>query len=229
MALTDKAARAERAPLAASTRVRVPWGKRAFDVAVSLPLCVVALPVVVLLAALLAVLHRGNPFFVHYRIGQAGRLVLIPKLRTLSSDTPRYADKTVVHFEALSSLARFLRRRHLDELPQLFLVPTGRLSLVGPRPRMASEAEDHADEGYEAIRTSVHQGCTGLWQISGSTGRVSDHPGYDLFYVEQRTLRLDAWILWHTARRMLGGPSVDLADVPAWALRWPELAFGDAA
>lgn len=208
---------------------RLSLGKRLVDVVVGTIVCVVAIPVMLVLALVLAAQHRTNPFFVHERIGRGGRIVRIPKLRTLSPDTPRYADKTITPIEAADRLSRFLRSRHLDELPQLLLVPPGRLSLVGPRPRMVAEAELHDDDEYEVIRTSVPQGCTGLWQVSGETGRVSDHPEYDRFYVEQHTVRLDAWILWRTLRQALFGGAVGLADVPSWALRAPELAIADTA
>ena len=128
----------------------------------------------------------------------------IPKLRTLEPDHDRYADKTAVALTPPSRLTAFLRRSHLDELPQLLLVPIGRLSLVGPRPWKVSEAEACDDEVYNAVRTTVPQGCTGLWQVStGTTARVSDHPEYDLFYVQQRTVRLDVWIVWRTVIQTL--------------------------
>jgi len=168
--------------------------------------------------------------FVHDRIGHGGRRVAIPKLRTLAPGFHAYADKTQVAVEPPTRLARFLRRSHLDELPQLFLVPLGHLSLVGPRPRMATEADEHGDAEYEALRTSVVQGCTGLWQVSGHQGRVSDRPELDRFYVEQRTLRLDAWILWRTLRQTVRRPPVlDVTDVPRWALRRPDVVLADAA
>src|SRR5690242_7984456 len=136
--------------------------KRLLDIAIGVPLCIMVLPVVAILAVYLAIRFRASPFFVHQRLGHGGRLITIPKLRTLPPDTHPYADKTVVDLEAPHRLTAFLRARHLDELPQLFLVPIGRLSLVGPRPRMEAEAEAHGDEEYNTIRTSVRQGCTGL-------------------------------------------------------------------
>ena len=179
--------------------------KRWFDVIAGLALCVAALPMMTVFACLLALHLRTWPFFVHERIGAGGRLIPIPKLRTLGSDHDRYADKTAVALTPPSRLTAFLRRSHLDELPQLLLVPIGRLSLVGPRPRMVSEAEACDDDVYNVVRTTVPQGCTGLWQVStGTTARVSDHPEYDLFYVQQRTLRLDVWIVWRTAIQTLG-------------------------
>lgn len=204
--------------------------KRAVDVVVGVPAALLALPVVAVLALALFLLHRVNPFFWHDRIGHGGRLIPIPKLRTLAPHTDRYADKTIVSLETPSRLARALRASHLDELPQLFLVPFGHLSLVGPRPRMLPEAEQHGDAEYEMVRTSVRQGCTGLWQISHhDSTRVSDHPAYDHFYVRQQTVRLDLWILWRTMRMMLGAGRVHLHEVPRWTLRDPAAAVADLA
>lgn len=204
----------------------VPWdsfGKRALDIVVGVPLCLLALPVVLVAALVLFFHFRANPLFVHKRVGRGGRLISIPKLRTLPPDTHPYADKTVVDLQAPHRFAAFLRNRHLDELPQVFLVPTGHMSLVGPRPRMPAEAEAHGDETYSTVRTSLRQGCTGLWQVSEHTGlRVSDHPEYDLLYVSQGTVRLDLWILWQTVYQALGGRGVPLADVPRWLWRNPD-------
>jgi lipopolysaccharide/colanic/teichoic acid biosynthesis glycosyltransferase len=94
---------------------------------------------------------------------------------------------------------------------------------------MVSEAREHADERYEALRTSVPQGCTGLWQISGASGRVSDSPEFDRFYVAQQTLRLDMWILWRTLRQAFLRRPTRLADIPRWALRRPKLAVVEGA
>jgi lipopolysaccharide/colanic/teichoic acid biosynthesis glycosyltransferase len=196
------------------------WPKRAVDLVVGVPLCLLAGPVVLLLAAVLAVHHRGNPFFVHERIGFGGRPVRIPKLRTLASSTPPYADKTATELQVQGRLARWLRVTHLDELPQLFIVPLGRLSLVGPRPRMMSEAVAFANETFDAQRVALPQGLTGLWQVgAGHNARVSDHPEFDLFYVRNQTLRLDLWILWRTLAQALGGRPVELDRVPNWTLR----------
>lgn len=204
--------------------------KRVLDLLIGIPLCVVALPIVAGLAVVLVVGHRVVPFFAHERIGRSGTTIVIPKLRTLSPRTPRYADKMTMSLQPVSGFAEALRRTHLDELPQLFLVPLGRLSLVGPRPRMLTEAERCGDAEYEAVRTSVHQGCTGLWQISDGQGtRVSDRPEYDLFYVSQHTLRLDLWILWRTLLQAVVGGTISLEDVPRWTLRHPARVLAEVA
>lgn len=194
--------------------------KRVLDLLLGIPLCFLVVPVVGVLALALAVRHRINPFFVHDRIGYRGTVIRIPKLRTLPPSTHPYADKTVATLEPPGRFARMLRRTHLDELPQLFLVPSGRLSLVGPRPRMLSEVQAFDDPDFDVISTSVPPGCTGLWQISvAQGGRVSDHPEYAYFYVEHRTLRLDLWILWRTFRQAIGASPITLHDTPRWALR----------
>lgn len=226
MALAEVVAGVKASPT--ELQLRALWGKRTFDVVLSLPLCLLALPVIAILAAVLLVQHRALPLFVHDRIGHRGRVIAVPKLRTLTPDTHPYADKTLVPIQPTDRLSSFLRRSHLDELPQLFAVLVGAMSLVGPRPRMAAEAAMHGDVEYEVLRTAVPQGCTGLWQISGRQGRVSDHPEFDRFYVVQRTLRLDAWILWRTLRQALGGGGTELSQVPRWALRHPERATVEA-
>jgi lipopolysaccharide/colanic/teichoic acid biosynthesis glycosyltransferase len=177
---------------------------------------------VLVLAAVLVVVHGTTPFFVHERIGWRGRRVMVPKLRTLVPWHDPYADKTAVAIVGRSRLTAFLRETHLDELPQLFLVPIGRMSLVGPRPRMAVEAAACRDHEFDELRTTVLPGCTGLWQISDAQrGRVSDRPEYDRLYVEQRTVRLDLWIVWRTIAQALGAAPIVIDDVPRWALRAP--------
>ena len=180
---------------------------------------VLALPVIVLLALALAIDLRAWPFFLQQRVGQGGETIRFLKLRTLPPDTPAYALKHDIDM-SLSPLRGFLRRQHLDELPQLIHVITGRLSLVGPRPRMP-DAHEPVDPFYARRRVTVPQGCTGLWQIGAGVDMLpSESPEYDLFYVKHASLILDVWILVRTALQTVGlSPQVTLADVPAWALR----------
>ena len=192
--------------------------KRSIDLAFGFVLCLVAVPVVVVLAAILAIQLRAWPFFVHDRVGRNGRTFRMPKLRTLPPSTPRDADKTAVALAPVSGLAAKLRRTHVDELPQLYLVLIGRLSLVGPRPRMPSEVAEMPQPSFDELRVSVPQGCTGMWQVSPAQClRVTDSPQYDSWYIEHRTLRLDLWILWRTACQALGGEPRSLDQVPAFA------------
>lgn len=210
-------------------RQRTDLYRRAFDVAVSAVLIPLTLPVLFMVVVGSAISLRAWPFFTQERIGRHGETFRFLKVRTLSPSVPSYIDKHELAEHSIPPFCQMLRTLHLDELPQLFLVPGGHLSLVGPRPRMLPEAEEHGDERYEALRTSIQQGCTGLWQVSGHQGRVSDRPEYDEFYVAHRSARLDAWILWRTLRQMVVPTTVELDDVPAWTLRRRPLALADAA
>ena len=194
-------------------------GKRVFDVVVGAVLALVALPLILGFAIVLALTLRAWPFFLQERVGQRGRHFRILKLRTLPPSTPRYALKHSLDLSTLPAVSRFLRRTHLDELPQLFCVLTGRLSLVGPRPKMPDEHEP-VDPAYAAVRQSVKQGCTGLWQIGrDADGLPHEAPEYDFFYIENQSLWLDLWILCQTVlvvSRLSRGTSLDA--VPQWAV-----------
>ena len=194
-------------------------GKRVFDLVVGAVLALVALPLILGFAIALAITLRAWPFFLQERIGQHGRTFKILKLRTLPAHAPRYALKDSLDFSTLPAVARFLRRTHLDELPQLFCVLAGNLSLVGPRPKMP-DAHEPVDPRYAAIRQSVKQGCTGLWQIGrDADGLPHEAPEYDYFYIKNQSLWLDLWILLQTVlvvARLSRGTSLDC--VPQWAV-----------
>ncbi len=192
--------------------------KRAIDVLLGTTLAVLATPLILVLAVFSAAYLGAWPFFVQQRIGRNGRPFRLIKLRTLPKETPRYALKHALNGVELPHFLHFLRRRHLDELPQLWLVPLGTMSLVGPRPKMPDEFEP-ADGEYGRLRIQLRPGCTCLWQIGEHTHLLpSQSPQYDLYYLTHRSLRLDTWILWRTTLKMVGlAHSIDLSKVPAWA------------
>ena len=192
--------------------------KRASDLLIASVLLVLTLPIVLVAAVGSAVVLRAWPFFVQRRVGLDGRSFRFVKIRTLPTDTPAYLLKNELRVEDLPRFTRALRRLHFDELPQLFLVLAGRMSLVGPRPEMV-EFHERLDLDFALDRTAVRPGCTGLWQIGEAcAGLLGDAPQYDRFYLRHQSLRLDAWILWRTTLMMLGvGPLVRLAEVPDWA------------
>jgi lipopolysaccharide/colanic/teichoic acid biosynthesis glycosyltransferase len=199
-------------------------GKRLFDAVIGTGLALLSLPLMLVLAVGVCItLRTWRPFFVQARIGWRGRRIRILKLRTLPPDFPRYALKTALAGVSLPRYSMFLRRTHLDELPQLLQVPFGRLSLVGPRPKMPDQYEP-VDEAYRTMRIAVPQGCTGLWQIGRHAPEPPDKaPEYDEFYLQNASLRLDLWISWRTLLLVLRlAPQVDLRDVPQWARRMTE-------
>ena len=193
--------------------------KRAIDVVFGTLLALATLPVVLLLALITTVNLRAWPFFVQTRIGAGGVPFRLVKLRTLPVSTAPYADKRAIESIPLTWVSRTLRRTHLDELPQLFLVPFGLMSLVGPRPEMAF-LHEQMPPSFARRRTQVRPGCTGLWQIGqGCAGLIAEAPEYDLHYVDHQSVLLDLWIVWRSIGMVLGSGLVSLADVPAWLER----------
>ena len=193
-------------------------GKRLFDVVVSATLLCLLLPLVILTTFVAWVSFRAKPFFFHHRVGRDGKLIRFVKLRTLPASTPKYADKYAIQGATVPAPMRFIRRSKLDELPQLALVLTGSMSLVGPRPEMLSLHEKFSPE-FADLRTGVRPGCTGLWQIGAHSDRlIWEAPQYDEFYLRHRTMRLDIWLLCQTVRVAIGGRKIELEDVPSWTL-----------
>lgn len=194
--------------------------RRCFDLVLSVALLFVVLPVILLTAIGSAIALRAWPFFTQHRVGRNGEPFKFLKVRTLRPDVPGYTDKHHLDQSRIPLFCQRLRALHLDELPQLLLVVMGKMSLVGPRPEMAY-LHEQLPQGFGRLRTSVRPGCTCIWQVSeASTGLIGDAPEYDRFYMDNRSLRLDMWVLYRTGLQMLGfGRTVTLADVPAWACR----------
>ncbi len=194
-------------------------GKRALDLLVGLPLALLSLPIVALAAVVSAVALRANPFFVHERVGWCGRTFRVVKVRTLPTTTGAYVDKFALDAQRIPRATGLLRTLHLDELPQLWLVVGGSMSLVGPRPEMRVLHDDF-DPTFAEMRCRVRPGLTGLWQISPHcVGLIGQRPEYDRIYLEMRSWRLDAWISFRTVLKILGRGTVHLYEVPEWAFR----------
>lgn len=192
--------------------------RRAVESLAAAVLLVVLLPVVLVSALASFVHYRAWPFFTHERVGWRERSIAVTKIRTLPCSTGTHIDKYQLRSVVVPSMMRRLRQMHLDELPQLLAVIMGRLSFVGPRPEMRT-LHDHLGAQFATARTSVRPGLTGLWQVGhGVSGLIGESPEYDLFYIRNRTLRLDAWIMYRTVLKMVSGTTVGLEDVPAWAL-----------
>jgi lipopolysaccharide/colanic/teichoic acid biosynthesis glycosyltransferase len=194
--------------------------KRLLDVIVGTALAVFVTPVIVGLAIGSAIALRAWPLFTQVRVGKNGRRFRLFKVRTLPPEVEPYADKYDLVGIRIPRYCQLLRRLHLDELPQLWLVPTGRMSLVGPRPEMPA-LHARFDPCFADLRTSVRPGCSGLWQVGdGSAQLIAESPEYDEVYVANAGLRLDLWVLWRTIGTMIGRAlPCTIDDVPAWALR----------
>ena len=204
--------------------------KRLFDLAVAVPLLLLTLPVLVLSAAGAAIALRAWPFFTQERIGRNGERFRFVKVRTLPPDMPRYVDKHQLDLASVPRFCQVLRRLHLDELPQLLLVIRGHMSMVGPRPEMP-HLHGELPEEFQRQRTSVRPGCTGLWQVSDScTDLIGVSPEYDRYYLANRSLRFDMWVLARTALKMSGWQRpLTLESLPAWTVGDEVIDLTDAS
>jgi exopolysaccharide biosynthesis polyprenyl glycosylphosphotransferase len=175
-----------------------PPAKRAVDLLLASLLLVLLAPLLLAIALWVRLDSPGPAFFVQKRVGHRGRIFEIIKFRTMHRDAARYDMSPANPADArITRAGRFLRRTSLDELPQLFNVLAGDMSLVGPRPEMPFLVEEHAREHLE--RLQAVPGITGLWQLSADREfRIHENVHYDLYYIKNRSLFLDAAILIHT-------------------------------
>lgn len=215
--LVESRSRAIREPLLEQRRGGARFGKRVIDLLLGTILALLVTPVIVVLSLVAAVHFRAWPLFTQTRVSQGGREFRIVKIRSLPPDTPAYELKPHIQRLELSRFSRLIRQTGLDELPQLWLVPLGQMSLVGPRPKMP-DTHEPVDPHYQHARTRVPQGCTCLWQIGDGRDRLpNETPEFDDFYLRYGSLRLDLWIMVRTALRMVGlAQPIELTDIPQW-------------
>lgn len=185
---------------------------------VAASLLLVTMPVILVLAITSAVTLRAWPFFVHERVGRYGESFHFVKLRTLPQEFAVYADKTRLGGIPIPTSMRLLRASHLDELPQLWLVLTGKMSLVGPRPEMPM-LHERLSPPAALERVSVRPGITGLWQVSAHCdGLIWERVEYDRLYVRYASPLLDLWILAKTVEKIVLGRRIHLYEIPRWAV-----------
>jgi lipopolysaccharide/colanic/teichoic acid biosynthesis glycosyltransferase len=191
--------------------------KRTMDVAIALPAALVTLPVVVGLCATSSFKLKATPLFTQPRLGLGGRVFKFWKVRSLPTITPDAADKYQLRSVQMPRFSHVLRHRHLDELPQLWQVVTGQLSLVGPRPEMPTLSASF-DSDFVSERLTVKPGLTGLWQVSVDSRRlIGETPEWDVHYVRNHTLRLDLWICYRTVMMVTALQEVQsLDEIPRW-------------
>jgi exopolysaccharide biosynthesis polyprenyl glycosylphosphotransferase len=190
--------------------------KRALDIAISAFALLAMAPLLVLIAALVKLTSKGPVFFVQWRIGLNGRRFRFPKFRSMVQDAEARLAEVMQHNEMdgpvfkmkrdprITRLGAFLRHYSLDELPQLWCVLKGDMSLVGPRPLMPHEIDGHAS--WQRRRLSMRPGLTCLWQIGGRNAVDFDRwMRLDLQYIDSWSLGLDMRILLRTVPAVLSG------------------------
>ena len=189
--------------------------KRAVDVIGATVVILLVLPVLGLLALAIRLTSRGPAVYRSVRVGRDGREFVVYKLRTMYRDADSRKDDLQGHNQAIGGVlfkirndprvtpvGRILRRCSMDELPQLFNVFGGSMSLVGPRPPLPDEVRRYTPEEHR--RLLVKPGLTGLWQVSGRSDLSWDESvRLDLHYVENWSLKLDLIIIARTISAVL--------------------------
>ncbi len=164
---------------------------------IALILLVATLPLMLVIAFAIVISERSTPFFHQIRIGEKGRSIQMLKFRTMRIDANPYMPKPNDTDPLITPIGRHIRGRAMDELPQLWNVLRGKMALVGPRPEMGFVVDSYGD--IERLRLQAKPGLTGLWQLSRVRDRaIHHHIEYDLFYVFNRSLAMDVWLLWRT-------------------------------
>jgi exopolysaccharide biosynthesis polyprenyl glycosylphosphotransferase len=180
--------------------------KRGIDLVVGSVLLLLAAPVMIVAALAIRLGDGGPVLFKQHRIGQGGQPIVIRKFRSMVPDAESKLDQLEGDNERrgplfkmgddprVTRVGHWIRATSIDELPQLFDVLEGRLSLVGPRPALAHEVAEFDEE--LAARSSMRPGITGLWQVDArNNSSFYAYRHLDLFYVENWSLRLDLSIL----------------------------------
>jgi lipopolysaccharide/colanic/teichoic acid biosynthesis glycosyltransferase len=196
------------------------WTKRALDFAGALVLGILSIPVVAAAVFWIKWKSGGSVIYCQEREGERGRSLRVFKLRTMHRDadallmrvlacSPEVRAEWSRFFKLkkdpriLPGVGKFLRRTSLDELPQLWSVMKGEMSLVGPRP-LPDYHLDSFGPRFRALRTRVKPGLTGLWQVSDrADGDLDIQEALDTYYIRNWSLWLDLYILARTVRAVL--------------------------
>lgn len=158
---------------------------------------------------------KGSIFFYQTRIGKDEKPFRMYKFRSMVSNAEELLGELLDQNEIsgamfkmkedprITKIGKFIRRTSIDELPQLWNVIRGEMSLVGPRPALPREVDQYSS--YDKLRLSVIPGCTGLWQVSGRNNlSFYEMVELDLKYIEQRGVITDIKIILHTVRVLFG-------------------------
>ena len=174
-------------------------------------------PLLLVTALLVRLSSPGPILYVSRRVGEGGRVFSMLKFRTMRQGADRLEEDLISRSEdgalvfakrpddpRVTPIGRFLRRYSLDELPQLYNVLVGDMSLVGPRPELPSLVDRY--EPWQMKRFAVPQGLTGWWQISGRADKAKHlHAEDDLYYIRNYSVLLDVKIIVRTPLAVLRG------------------------
>jgi lipopolysaccharide/colanic/teichoic acid biosynthesis glycosyltransferase len=175
--------------------------KRLLDVCLASLAIVVFSPFFIILIIVLAIVNKGNPFFVQQRPGKNGKIFKLIKFKTLNDDIDG-SGSLLPDDQRISRVGRFVRSTSLDELPQLINILLGDMSIVGPRPLLVKYLPFYND--FQARRHLVPPGITGWAQVNGRNKLTWDEKfAYDVYYVEHVSFIFDVKIMLLTVKKVV--------------------------
>lgn len=188
--------------------------KRLLDIGLATLGIIMTLPLMAAVAVAIKLEDGGPILYMAKRVGEHGQLFKMFKFRSMTPDADqRLADRKPttpaplhkrVDDPRITHVGHWLRRTSIDELPQLFNVLRGEMSIVGPRPELPWLVAQY--EPWQRKRLTVPQGMTGWWQVNGRSDNVMHlHTEQDLYYIQNYSLWLDLQILWRTIPAVLRG------------------------
>lgn len=183
--------------------------KRILDLVLTIPSLLLLAPIALVVALLVKATSSGPVLYWSDRVGRDEKLFRMPKFRTMNVDTPAVATHLLLDAKsALTPIGGFLRRTSLDEIPQLWCILTGDMTLVGPRPALFNQHDLIAlrrDFGVEKLRP----GITGWAQINGRDELpIPIKVKFDKEYLDRRCTRFDLLIIMRTANKIIGDRTV---------------------
>ena len=191
--------------------------KRSLDLAIALPGAILTAPLIALLALAIRLESPGHPIYMQTRVGRHGRTFAIYKLRTMVRGAEFTGAGLAIQEgdQRITRLGRFLRRYSLDELPNLYNVVRGEMSIVRPRPTGPIQVERYTER--QRGRLAVKPGITGWAQVNGRASLPwSERIELDIWYVEHQSLGLDLRIVLSTARMVMTGHGLYKGERGGW-------------
>jgi exopolysaccharide biosynthesis polyprenyl glycosylphosphotransferase len=186
--------------------------KRLFDFVFSLAILAITAPIMIIAALLVRLTSKGPAIFAQERVGRFGKPYTMYKFRTMVADAEKATGPVWAQENdpRITPLGRWMRKTRIDELPQLFNVLKGEMSFVGPRPERAHFVDQFKKQiPLYSRRLNVRPGITGWaqvkWKYDASLEDVKEKTKYDLFYVENMSLRMDFKILFNTVMTVITG------------------------
>jgi lipopolysaccharide/colanic/teichoic acid biosynthesis glycosyltransferase len=191
--------------------------RRSIDIVGGTLALIVAAPVIAVAMVAIRIESRGHPIYRQRRVGKGGREFDLLKLRTMVDGAEHVGAGLAINENdpRVTRVGAFLRRTSLDELPNLLSVVRGELSFIGPRPTIPVQVARYTER--QRGRLAIRPGITGWAQVNGRASLPwSERIELDLYYIEHRSLALDARILWRTVVIVLGGSGIYKGQTGGW-------------